>query len=315
MSSKAVGSIERQKTGRGATKSRVGRKPWVTIGILLAPAVVYYLIFILYPLVATVVTSFTYTSARGAGLLHEFVGLQHYRNALSDWMFHLAIRNTLIWAVVGTTLEVLSALIVALFIYFKVPFKEFYRFAWFTPVLLGGVIVAVIWKWVLNPSWGVFNIALETVGLGTLTTDWLGNPGTVLASIIGIHVWNRFGYYMIIILAGLSSVPNEIIDCASIDGANRFQTSRKIVLPMIMPVFGTAAVISFLGKMRAFNLVWVLTRGGPMHMSETVATYVHKRAFTWPTPEFGYPATVAVMWFGVVFILYFVVKQLMRSRA
>jgi len=314
MSGEAAARSGRQDGHGKAAKSAIRRKPWATIGLLLAPAVVYYLIFILYPLVATFLTSFTYTSARGAGLMHEFIGFQHYRNALGDWMFHLAIRNTLIWAVVGTTLEVLTALIVALFIYFKVPFKEFYRFAWFTPVLLGGVIVAVIWRWVLNPSWGILNLGMETVGLGALTTDWLGNPRTVLGSIIGIHVWNRFGYYMVIILAGLSSVPNEVIDCASIDGANRFQTSRRIVLPMIMPVFGTAAIISFLGKMRAFNLVWVLTRGGPMHMSETVATYVHKRAFTWPTPEFGYPSTVAIMWFGVVFICYFLVKRLARSR-
>lgn len=303
--------------GGNRLKGSVGlrRKPWGSIAGFIAPAVLFYMVFIIYPLVATLITSFHETSAAGAGLIREFVGFKHYVELFRDGVFHIAVKNTFLWAIFGSAMEIISALLFAIIIYFQVPWHRFYRFAWFTPILVSGVIVALIFRWVLNPSWGLLNTVLRGVGLDMIAVDWLGRIDTPIWVIMVIHAWNRFGYYMVIILAGLSSVSDAMLDSASIDGANRVQISFKILIPLIMPIFVTALTISFLGKMRAFDLVWVLTKGGPMHASETVATYIHKRAFTWGRPEFGYPSAMAIGWFIIVYGGYRVLTRFMASRS
>jgi ABC-type sugar transport system permease subunit len=297
--------------GKGALK----RKPWGAIFLLIGPAFLYYVAIILYPLLSTVVTSFTETVFTATGMEDRFIGFDNYRRMLEDGIFHMAVRNTMAWAIIGTALEISGAVLLGMFIYFRVPFFRFYRLAWFTPILVGGVIVAIIFRWFLNPQWGLFNLALRGIGLDFLARDWIGRPETAMASIIAIHGWNRFGYYMVIIFAGLSSVPEDLLDSAAIDGASKLQMSTRILIPLIRPVLVTAATICFLGKMRGFPLVWTLTKGGPMHASEVVATYVHKRAFTWVSIEFGYPSAIAVGWFVIVFIGFVALTRFLKSKA
>ncbi len=231
-----------------------------------------------------------------------------------DRIFRMAVQHTLIWGMVGPTVEMIVATILAFIVYFKVPFHRFYRTAWFAPMLIIGVIAGMIWKWIFNYDWGLFNVGLRAIGLDQLALNWLGRRDTPLWVVIFVHFWNTFGFSFVMITAGLTQVDQEVVESARIDGANTFQVCQKILMPLLLPVFKTVLILSFMGKMRAFHIVWVVTQGGPMHFSETVATYVQKRAFGWGSVDLGYPTAIAVFWFGIVIIGVSLIDRWLKSR-
>jgi len=293
---------------------RLNAAPIAATIILIAPVMIYYATFILYPIGATIVNSFYRMTPRAGQIIREFVGFQNFRALFSDRIFGIAVRNTLIWAVVGTSVEMVTALALAFIVFFKVPFHRFYRIAWFTPILITGVIVGVVFRWIFNYDWGLVNAFLRLIGLERLAVNWLGRPDLALGVVIFVHFWNTFGYSFILLLAGLSSVGQELIESAEIDGANRLQISRAILAPMLLPVTVTTMILAFMGKMRAFHVVWVLTNGGPMNQTETVATYVQKRAFNWSSLDLGYPSAIAVFWFVLVILGVTAINRWLQSR-
>jgi len=264
---------------------------------------VYYAIFVIYPLLATFYYSLHNISPVGGKVVTTFVGIENYRNLLTDDIFvSKAVRNTLLWGLVGPTIEMLTATTLAFLVYFKVPLHRFYRTAWFTPILVSGVIVGLVFRWIFNVDWGLLNVTLRAIGLDALALNWLGRRDTPIWVVIFVHYWSTFGYSFVLLLAGLTAIPGELVEAARIDGASTVQAVFKVMLPLLRPTFVTVLILSFMGKMRAFNVVWVLTNGGPIHFSETVATYVQKRAFGWGSLDLGYPSAMAVVWFGVVMV-------------
>ena len=278
------------------------RKPWGAIALFIGPVMLYYLIFVIYPLFATFYYSFHNISPVAGRVVTTYIGLQNFEDLLFDRIFLRAVRNTAIWGLVGPTIEMLTATTLAFLVYFKVPLHRFYRTAWFTPILVSGVIVGLVFRWIFNYDWGLLNATLRAVGLDALALNWLGRKDTPLWAVIFVHYWATFGYSFVLLLAGLTAIPAELVEAAKIDGASTMQATTKVMLPLLRPTFVTVLILSFMGKMRAFNVVWVLTNGGPMHFSETVATYVQKRAFGWGSLDLGYPSAMAVVWFGVVMI-------------
>ncbi len=290
------------------------RKPWKFIALFLGPVMVFYAIFVLYPLLATIYYSFHTIAPFQGKLVTSFVGLENYSELIKDKIFIQSVKNTLLWSIAGPVIEMGTALALAFLVYFKVPLNRFYRVAWFTPMLVSGVIVGLIFRWIFNFDWGLLNVTLRAIGLDELAMNWLGRRDTPIWVVIFVHYWSTFGYSFILLLAGLTAIPVELIDAAKIDGANMWQAIRKVMLPLLSPTFITVLILSFMGKMRAFHIVWVLTGGGPMHFSETVATYVQKRAFAWRTLDLGYPSAIAVVWFGVVIIGVGLLNRYLRSR-
>lgn len=301
-------------TKQNARTRAHSRKPWGAIVLFIAPVMLYYAIFILYPIVATFYYSFHTIEPINGKLAATFVGAQNFLALLQDDIFIRSVQNTLIWAIAGPILEMATATTLAFVVYFKTPFHRFYRVAWFAPMLVSGVIVGLVFKWIFNFDWGLVNVALRTIGLNDLALNWLGRRDTPLWVVIFVHYWATFGYSFVLLVAGLSAIPEELIEAARIDGASTIQASLKILLPMLMPTFITVLILSFMGKMRAFHVVWVLTGGGPMHFSETVATYVQKRAFSWNTLDLGYPSAMAVVWFGVVMIGVALINRWLKAR-
>jgi multiple sugar transport system permease protein/raffinose/stachyose/melibiose transport system permease protein len=242
--------------------------------------------------------------------------IQHARmlKDTGDRIFRMAVQHTLIWGAIGPTVEMLVATILAFIVYFKVPFHRFYRTAWFAPMLIVGVIAGMIWKWIFNYDWGLINVALRTFGLDELALNWLGRRDTPLWVVMFIHFWNTFGFSFVMLTAGLTQIEQEVVESARIDGASSVQVCQKILLPLLLPVFKTVLILSFMGKMRAFHIVWTVTQGGPMHLSETVATYVQKRAFGWGTIDLGYPTAIAVFWFGIVIIAVSLIDRWLKTR-
>ena len=289
-------------------------KPWGAIALFLGPVMVYYAIFVVYPLLATIYYSFHNISPVGGKLVTTFVEFQNFKDLFSDHIFRLAVRNTAIWGLVGPTIEILTATTLAFLVYFKVPLHRFYRTAWFTPILVSGVIVGLVFRWIFNVDWGLLNATLRALGLDVLALNWLGRRDTPLWVVIFVHYWATFGYSFVLLLAGLTAIPAQLIEAAKIDGASTVQAIFKVMLPLLRPTFVTVLILSFMGKMRSFNVVWVLTNGGPMHFSETVATYVQKRAFGWGSLDLGYPSAMAVAWFGVVMVSVGLINRWLRHR-
>ena len=289
-------------------------KPWGAIALFLGPVMVYYAIFVVYPLLATIYYSFHNISPVGGKLVTTFVEFQNFKDLFSDRIFRLAVRNTAVWGLVGPTIEMLTATTLAFLVYFKVPLHRFYRTAWFTPILVSGVIVGLVFRWMFNVDWGLLNATLRAVGLDVLALNWLGRRDTPLWVVIFVHYWATFGYSFVLLLAGLTAIPAQLLEAAKIDGASTVQAIFKVMLPLLRPTFVTVLILSFMGKMRSFNVVWVLTNGGPMHFSETVATYVQKRAFGWGSLDLGYPSAMAVSWFGVVMVSVGLINRWLRHR-
>jgi len=195
-----------------------------------------------------------------------------------------------------------------------VPFTRFLRVAWFTPVLLSYVVVAIVWLWLYNYDWGIVNVLFRAIGLGGLASAWLGNPHLALGSLIFIDVWKWAGFNMVVCLAAIHSLPSEVLEAAELDNCGWGGKLRFVIVPMLRPTLLNLYILAFVAKMKVFDLVWIMTQGGPLWSTETVSTYVYKRAFAWNTFDLGYPAAIASVWFGVVIVTVLLLNRLLRSR-
>ena len=295
-----------------APARRVGaRQPWGTIAILLAPALLFYLLLTVYPVVRTLWNSVLRIRPRGPA---EFVGLDNYAALYADATFWTSVRHTIAWAVVAPVLDATIGLLLALALYAGVKWSRFLRAAWFTPVLISYVVVAILWTWIYNYDWGAVNLLLRAVGLGGLQESWLGNPDTALAALIVVDVWKWAGFNMIVCLAALHGLPSEVVEAAELDNCGWFAKLVYVIIPMIAPTLVGLLILGFIGKMKVFDLVWIMTRGGPLWSTETVSTYVYKRAFTWDTFDLGYPSAIASTWFAVILACVVLVTAVTRRR-
>jgi multiple sugar transport system permease protein/raffinose/stachyose/melibiose transport system permease protein len=168
--------------------------------------------------------------------------------------------------------------------------------------------------WIYNYDWGAVNLALRALGLGDLAQAWLGNPHLALAALIFTDVWKWAGFNMVVCLAAIHSLPSEVLEAAELDNCGWGDKLVHIIIPMLRPTLLNLYILAFIGKMKVFDLVWIMTQGGPLWSTETVSTYVFKRAFNWNTFDLGYPSTIATVWFFVVITLVLVLNRALRSR-
>jgi len=282
--------------------------------IFLGPTVVLYFALTIYPVLVTFYNSL-HTLRMDLGMLTEFVGLEHFREILtSDDVFWRAARNSLTWGLVAPVIDIPLALMLALTLHARVPFARVFRTVWFTPVLMSYPVVGVIWLWVYNYDWGMANLVLRAVGLGDLAQAWLASPATALPALILVTTWMFAGFNMVVLLAAIHAIPAEYLEAATVDGAAGWRRLLHIIVPLLRPTIVNLAILDFIGKMKQFALVWVMTRGGPMWGTETVATYVVKRAFEWKTLDLGYPSAIAVIWFVIIFGLSLLLTRVLQRR-
>ena len=277
----------------------------------MTPAILVYAGLTGYPVLRTLFNSVHTIKPRG---VEEFVGLANYAELMGDVTFWKAVGNTLIWAGVAPVLDVVVGLLLALCLYAKVPFARFFRVAWFTPALISYVVVAIVWTWIYNYDWGAANELLAWIGLGNLRTAWIGNPATALWALILVDVWKWAGFNMIVCLAALHSLPSEVVEAAELDRCGWMEKLVFIIGPMIRTTLTGLLILGFIGKMKVFDLVWIMTRGGPLWATETVSTYVYKRAFDWNTFDLGYPSALASAWFAVVLACVMSLSRMFRQR-
>ena len=306
------GGVVRLARLRARSEPDARRASPATLAIFLAPALVLYAGFMVYPVLRTFYNSVHTIRPQG---VQEFVGLANFRELLStDLVFWKAVGNTAIFAVIATTADVLGGLLIALCLFSRPPFAKLLRVVWFTPVLMSYVVVGVIWVWIYDYDWGLANSVLRWLGLGAWEQSWLGDPRTALGSVMVTHIWKWLGFNMIIFLAALSALPSEVLGAAELDNCGWFAKLVYIVIPMLRPTIVNLTVLSFIGKMMIFDLVWIMTGGGPLWSTETVSTYVYKRAFDWNTFDLGYPSAIAVLWFFIIMVFVVLMTRVFRQR-
>jgi ABC-type sugar transport system permease subunit len=283
-----------------------------TLVLFLAPAIVMYMLFMVYPAVKTFYNSVYVMNPRHAA---EFVGLGNFVSLLTkDDVFWRAVRNTALFSFVGTLADVGGGLLLALCLFARVPLARLWRVVWFTPVLISYVVVGIIFTWIYDYDWGVINTVLRGIGLGGFARAWLGDPATALWAVLAAQIWKWLGFNMIVFLAALHALPADILGAADLDNCGWAAKLRYIILPMLWPTVTTLLILSLIGKMLVFDVVWIMTRGGPLWSTETVSTYVYKRAFNWNTFDLGYPSAMAVLWFILILAFVALVTGLMRQR-
>lgn len=298
------------KASSRATLADPRRATRLVLAIFLGPALLVYCGLTAYPAFRTIFDSFFTIEGMDA----TFVGLANYRELMGDETFWVAVRNTFIWSFVAPVIDVATGLLLALALYAGVPFARFLRVAWFTPVLLSYVVVAILWMWIYNYDWGVLNVMLRAVGLGDLASSWLGDPNLALAAVIVTHAWKWAGFNMVVCLAAIHSLPKEVLEASDLDNCGWGAKLRHIIIPMLRPTLLSLYILSFIGKMKVFDLVWIMTQGGPLWATETVSTYVYKRAFNWNTFDLGYPSAIATVWFLVVCAAVIILNRVLGSR-
>jgi ABC-type sugar transport system permease subunit len=244
-----------------------------------------------------------------------FVGVDNFTALLlADATFWKAVVNTALFTVVATVVDVVGGLLLALCLFARAPFAPALRVLWFTPVLMSYVVVGIIWVWIYDYDWGLANATLRWLGLGAFEQSWLGQPSTALWSVLVAHEWKWLGFNMIVFLAALHALPGEVLGAAELDNCGWFAKLVYIIAPMLRTTIVNLLVLSFIGKMMVFDLVWVMTGGGPLWASETVSTYVYKRAFEWNTFDLGYPSAIAVLWFLIILLFVALMSRLLRQR-
>jgi multiple sugar transport system permease protein len=236
------------------------------------------------------------------------VGARNYRALLDDPVFWQALRNTVYFVVVAGPLSVAASLAAALLVTpAVVRLKSVFRTLFFLPVVTSLVAIAVVWRYLYHPRFGLLNYALGLVGLGPF--DWLGDPRLAMPAIILMSVWKNFGFNMVIFMAGLQSIPERVYEAASIDGASSWQQFWRITLPMLVPTFVFVGIMTLIGNFQLFAEPYVMTQGGPAKSTLSMVLYMYEEGFRWWS--LGYAAALAFVLFAIILA----VTALTRIRA
>jgi len=276
-----------------------------------APALLVIAVFFFVPVLAALALSLTdfdiYALADRRNL--RLVGLGNYAQLLQTPLFWQAFGNTLYFVIVGVPLSIAVSFGAALLLHSPlVRFRGFYRTALFAPVVTTLVAVAVVWRYLFNPVNGWLNYALGRVGIPPV--DWLGDPHWAMPAIIVFAVWKNFGYNMVILLAGLQSIPPPLYEAAQVDGASAWRQFRHITLPMLAPIVAMVNILTIAGYLQLFAEPYVMTQGGPMQSTVSVLYFMYEEGFKWW--NLGSASAVAFILF--LFIFAVTALQLRLSR-
>lgn len=272
-------------------------KPRFAPYLFLLPNLLIFGTFVLFPAIYNFVLSlFTGTQITG----ENFIGLKNYGTLLtSEDLFWKAVQNTLSFVSVDVVMTVLLSLGVALLLNRKLRFRAFFRSVFFYPVLLSPVVIGLIWKWVLQYQYGVLNAALVAFGMGRV--PWLFNAQWSMFWAIAITLWSSIGFFALILLAGLQSIPPVLYEAAAIDGANGREQFFNITLPMLSPTLLVVVILSLIRAFQSFDLIYVLTNGGPGTATLMLVQYIFRTAFDFR--QFGLAAAASFLLAVVLLVL------------
>jgi ABC-type sugar transport system permease subunit len=276
---------------------------WLLALPFLAPALFFYLIFLLVPLVGTLALSLTDWSGFNIADI-QFVGLENFRALGGDEVFIQALRHNLTFLFGAVFLKTGIALLLALALDQRLPFSNLFRGIYLMPTVISLVVVGIVFTLVLSPSLGLINPFLKAIGLGQFAGAWLGNPRLALPLIIVIDVWHGFGLYMFLFISRLIAIPQDLHDAAFVDGANGWQDILHITLPLMKSMVAMVILLASIDALKLFAIVYVMTNGGPNHATEVLSTWAYFQAFT--ANKVGYGSAILVVLLVITFFLAYI---------
>lgn len=290
-----------------ATRSAARR--WGEIALFLGPALVLYATFVIVPMVLA--GWYSLFNWNGLGPLDEFVGFDNYVRAAGDPVFRAAVWHNALIVVLSLVVQLPLALGLALLLNRRLRGRAVLRMVLFAPYVLAEVVTAVAWQLILQPS-GPLNTLLEGVGLEGLAQLWLADRDLVIYSLFIVITWKYLGFGIVLFLAGLQGVPGELLEAATVDGASAWQRTRHIVLPLLGPTIRIWIFLSVIGALQLFDLVWIMTKGGPSNASVTMATFLIDRGFE--RSQIGYGSAAAVLLFVISFAFALLYQRFVLRR-
>ena len=260
--------------------------------LFVVPGLLIYTVFMLFPFFATIYLSFT--NWDGVSPERDFVGLANYARMFGDATATKAFLNNVVWVVIGTIAPVVLGLFEALLVWTGSQRGSlFFRTLFFLPFVLPLVVVGIVWQWIYHPLFGVLNSVLDAVGLDSLSRGWLADPHAALYAVLIAAIWGATGFCFLILHAALQNVDISTVEASMIDGANWFQRARNVIIPQIAPQLTMVTAVTLIGGFAVFDIVFVMTGGGPGNASEVLATYTYKMAFQ--QNQAGYGSALAML--------------------
>lgn len=266
--------------------------PWAFLALPLA----MYLIWVILPVFQSLLFSMTHRDTIMYG--RKFIGLGNFVRLFQDPQFHLALLNNLIWLVAFVGVPIPLGLGIAMLFNQEHPGARLYKTLFYVPMTLSFAVIGTIWAWIYHPDFGALNTLLRAAGLEGAAVQWLGDKRYMTSALVVVGVWRQVPYVMILYLAGLKNVPEELVEAATVDGANWGQRFRHVVIPMLAPATVVAVTISIIDSLRSFDIVYVMTNT-KARAAEVLASYMYSSAFHYQ--DYGYGSAIAVVQFAITF--------------
>jgi multiple sugar transport system permease protein len=280
--------------------------------LFLTPAVAAILIFFFIPVIAAFVMSFTDFDIYALGSFDtiRFIGLKNYLRLFEDPLFWQSLQNTSYYVILATPLSIAVSLAAALLLNSRlVKFKGIFRLSYFIPYITTLVAVAIVWRFIYHTKFGILNYFLSFFGIEPI--DWLGNPYLAMPAIVIMSVWKSFGYNMIIFIAGLQNIPEDLYEAASIEGANAFQKFKEITIPMLAPTTLFVSIITIVGYFQLFAEPYIMTQGGPLNKTLSIVGYMYQEGFRWW--NMGYSASISFVLFFIILVVTIIQFKFQKS--
>jgi ABC-type sugar transport system permease subunit len=255
------------------------------------PALLLYLFFMVYPFFQSIY--FSFTDWNGVNAVKEWVGFANYQELMHDDLFWLALQHTVTWVIIGTIAPIVIGMLLAVLLWQRPKGFNVFRTFYFMPQVLSSVVISIIWNWIYNPIFGILNKSLDAIGLKDVSRGWTGDPDVALYAVLVAAIWATIGLCMVIFLAGLQNVSKDLLEAATVDGANSWQRFWHVTVPQMANVLNVVIALLLIGGFSVFDIVFVMTGGGPANATEVLATYTYKEAFT--QNNVGYASTLSVV--------------------
>ncbi len=273
------------------------RNKWIILFSVLPLTI--YIIIVIVPLLSSFFYSFT--DWNGFRQDYNWVAFDNFAKIFRDKLFIGAIKNTVIWMAAAIVLPVGGGLFLALLLHEGIWGANLYKSLFYLPICLSLAVIGQVWIWIYQPNWGLINTVLRLVELDHLTMAWLANPKTALAAVIIAWSWQQIGLAMVIFLAGLTSIPSELTEAAEIDGASYFKSLIHVVIPLLSPATVVIIALSIINSLKSFDIVYMMTQGGPFHTTDTLAMFMYNESFK--KYYMGYGSAIAVVLFLIAMII------------
>jgi multiple sugar transport system permease protein/sn-glycerol 3-phosphate transport system permease protein len=288
------------ETAKLSWRDQMASKEWVIFLLFVAPNLFFLMLFTYWPLWENIRLSVQKTDLLAFTGTNEFVGLENFEYIFGNRTFRLVLRNTLVFLVASVSLTMLTGLLISLLLNQKLKARTAVRAIVFAPTLLSGAAIGIVWAYIFDPRYGLLAQVLDWFWISS--PHWLDRPEWSLWAIIIVYVWKNLGFAAVIFLAGLQAIPQDLYDAAKIDGANAWWRFKSVTLPMLSPISFFLFITSILATFQAFDIIQVMTEGGPASGSTTLVYYVYEQGFG-DRQNFGRSAAAAIVLFIAMLIV------------